>query len=177
MRKGICFAALLFTALVSDAEADLLAHLTFTQSGSTFTYTLFNDEPLASPNFISLFHLEIDAPVSIIETPAGWDYATDDVTYIDWFSTSFESPYEYDLAPGASFTFVIESAEEATEFLPFSASAWDHVVDTSGPSYTDFVLAPSGQAVPEPSSLILLGIGSLGVIAYPRRTEQVARGR
>jgi hypothetical protein len=36
--------------------------------GTTFIYTLFNDEPVGSSHFVNLFHLNVAAPITVTST-------------------------------------------------------------------------------------------------------------
>ncbi len=144
---------------VQRAQSQLFAHAEVIQSGNVFTYTLLNDEPVGSPNFLSLFDLFVNAPIIITGVPLGWEYITDNHSYVDWFNADSTLPYPHDVAPGASLGgFVIESNVSTTDLLDYGLTAWDHVADISGPDIQGFVLAPSGgiAGVPEPRSAVFL---------------------
>jgi hypothetical protein len=98
-----------------------MTHIEVTQAGSEFTYTVFNDEPATSSLYVNAFHLTIGgAPFSVTSTPEGWDYFTDNSTYIDWYNTELELPYPHDVAPDSSLGgFTILSAVATSELLPF----------------------------------------------------------
>ncbi|HYV27658.1 MAG TPA: hypothetical protein VFA77_09010, partial [Candidatus Eisenbacteria bacterium] len=78
------------------------AHVAVAQNGTNFNYTLFNDDPTGSQFFLSNFHLEVNAPFAVSSTPSGWDFVTDQFSYVDWYCTNSVSPYLNDVAPGAS---------------------------------------------------------------------------
>lgn len=160
------------------AQAQLAAHVAVNQTGSVFSYTLFNDEPVGSQNFLSLFHLDVNAPITVTNTPAGWDFVTDNSTYVDWFNTDTQLPYPHDVAPGSSLSgFTIEATVDTSELLFYTVTSWDHVNDIPGPGTENLVNVPSDTSVtvpviPEPSTCALMAIGLLpliGVVARRRK--------
>lgn len=157
-------------------SAQLLAHVELSQTDTVFSYTLFNDESIGSANFLSTFHLAVDAPITVTSTPVGWDFSTDNRTYVDWFNTDTGLPYPHDVAPGSSLSgFIIQSTVKTTATLDFTVTSWDHIGDTSGPTTMGFVAAPSGisAVVPEPGSFIAVFIGTLaGGLFFMRRKRK-----
>lgn len=164
-RRLLCFALLALLLGMRQAHAQLLAHTELNQTGSVFSYTLFNDEPVNSPNFLTTFHLTVDAPITVTGIPTGWDFVTDNRTYVDWFNTDTTLPYPNDVAPSSSLSgFIVESAVTTTVLLDYTVTSWDHTADAPGSAIQDdFVLAPSGvaAAAPEPSSLTIMLTGSV----------------
>jgi hypothetical protein len=146
----------------SEAVADLATRVEVNQLGTTFIYTVFNDEPLGSPNFINLFFLNVAAPITITSTPPGWEYSTDNATFVSWMNSDVQLSFPDDIPPQDSVTFSIESNVTTTELLGFTVASWDHMVDGQGPAYRDQVLAPSSiQAIPEPSSFRIFGVAAI----------------
>ena len=169
MRRVFCFAflALLFGAQRTNAQ--LLAHAELNQSGSVFSYTLFNDEPSSGPNFLSTFNLTVNAPITVTGIPAGWDFVTDNSTYVDWFNTDSTLPYPHDVAPGTSlWGFTVESTVDTTVTLDYNVTSWDHAADSYGPVTQSFILAPSGvpTSVPEASSLTVTFAAGVAACAF-----------
>jgi hypothetical protein len=140
------------------ATADLATRVEVNQLGTTFIYTVFNEEPLGSPNFVNLFHLNVAAPITVTGTPPGWEFSTDNATFIGWFNADTETPYPDDIAPQESVTFSIETNVTTTELLRYTVSSWDHPADAPGPAFRDRILAPSIQAVPEPAAFLFFGV-------------------
>jgi PEP-CTERM motif-containing protein len=175
-RKLPLLTLLLFALSAPNAHAGFMMHFEVAQTGSAFRYTIFNDEPTTSSLYISAFHLTADAPFTVTSMPVGWDFFTDNSTYIDWFNTDPELPYPHDVAPGNSldgFTFL--STVTTTALQPFAANSWNHATDEGGPVFQGQVPAPFAftQAVPEPATLISLGTGLMmlaGFIWYRRRS-------
>ncbi len=140
-RERFVVAVLLIVAFEARTFA-LQVYVDAVQAESKFIYTVFNNQPLLSPNHISIFHLAIDAPITVAMTPVGWSFETDNSTYVDWFNSDAALPYPHDIAPQASLTFAIETPVTRAEILTYAVSTWDHVVDDAGPSFEDLVLAP-----------------------------------
>jgi hypothetical protein len=151
-------------------KADLIADVTVTAGPPVWSYTLINNELLDSPNFITSFSLTVDAPIIVTGTPTGWDFSTDDATYVFWYNTDPALPYPHDVAPGASLGgFSISSTATSSELLSYGLSGWDHSLDQPGPTVAGTVLSPSSSAtVPEPNSVYLL-LGAMGFLAVKRR--------
>src|SRR4051794_26696436 len=66
------------------ARAQLASHVETTTASGLWNYTLFNDEPLTSPNFVTGFQINVSAPVTVTGTPTGWDFDTDGSTFVLW---------------------------------------------------------------------------------------------
>lgn len=161
-------------------QAQLTAHAEVNQTGAIFAYTLFNDELVGSPNFLSLFHLDVNAPITVTSTPTGWDFVTDNSTYVDWFNTDTQLPYPNDVAPGSSLSgFTIESTVSTSESLFYTVNSWDHGNDTPGPATQSLIGVPSVVAaadptIPEPSTLTLLGAGTVTLLGFVWRRKLAA---
>ena len=158
---GIC---LFFCLLLAGnkASAQFSSHVNGVQNGSTFTYTVFNDESISSSLYATTFSLTTNAPFTVISSPAGWAYETDNVSQIDWYNTDPSLPYPHDVAPGSSLSgFVIQSDITTTQLLGDGVTSWDHSSDSGGSTYTGYVIAPSitGMPVPEASTGTSLGFG------------------
>jgi hypothetical protein len=142
------------------ADPILAAHIeTLVSPPGVWSYTLFNDEPLASSNYIFAFSLTINAPVVVTGVPDGWTVDTDNVSFVFWFNTDLALPYPHDIAPGSSLGGFSISSPGAVPGLSSAAIAgWDHLLDAPGPLSSDILVSsPSSPTpVPEPSSAMLL---------------------
>lgn len=117
------------------------------QSGSVFNYVLRNNEPTNSKQSINTFNLTVSAPITVTNSPPGWDFITDNRTYVDWFNTDSELPLLHDIAPGSSLSgFTIESAIETTDTLPYGLTFWDHGNNAPGIGTQGMVKAPFSDA-------------------------------
>jgi len=147
---------------------NLASHIDISVNSSIWTYTLINDEPVNSPNYINSFNLAVDAPITVINTPDGWDYQTDNSSYILWFNTDTELPYPHDVSPATSLGgFELGSPNAVSVAQVVGLDAWDHFADAPGTTVTTTVLAPSSiNAVPEPSSLAVLILGLMGLTLH-----------
>jgi hypothetical protein len=75
----------------------------------------------------------------------------------------FDSP-SLAISPGESLgQFVVEGRALSTFYLAYIGDAANDTFDSNGLPYV------SGEAVPEPCTLILLGMAALGLLAYARR--------
>jgi hypothetical protein len=132
--------------LLLQAQSSLAVqgHIEFVQTGTNFTYTVFNDEVAGSPLFLDAFHLQVRAPFDVVSSPAGWVFETDGFTYIDWMCTNEVPPYPQDIAPGGSLAgFALRSKVTGTETNSFALTTWNHGGDTSGPVFLGKILGPA----------------------------------
>ena len=156
---------LIFTALGSlrQLTADTLsAHVSVdTSTAGVWSYTVFNDEPTGSPNYVTAFNLNVDAPVTVTGIPAGWDVDTNNTTFVFWFNTDAVLPYPHDIAPGSSLGgFMISSPGSVSDVITATAVSWDHSLDQPGPT-SDLLSVLGPASVPEPSSSLLFVAGTL----------------
>ena len=122
----------------------LKAHVQVATQPGVWSYTVFNDEPLDSPLFIATFALGIVAPVSVIGTPDGWSFLTDNATSVLWYATDAALPYPHHIAPGTSLAgFAIQSSRTASEATGSVVTGWDHQANQAKLSRPGSVLSPS----------------------------------
>ncbi len=172
------FAVIYLVLILSlgPAYGQLMAHCEAVQTGVDFAYTIFSDEPLSSTYYLSMFSLDVGAPVTVTGSPGGWDYVTDGATYVSWFSTDAELPYPHDVPPGASLSgFRLTSASAAADLLPATLLSWDHEADESGPIAPLDVLSPTAEAaIPDsPTSLLACIAAVVGSLGFVRRSKNV----
>ena len=160
-RLGHCF--LFLFCVTSSGSADTLSVRIATSHPDAFTwsYAVTNMEPANSPNFLMGFEVGIQVQLSSVEAPNGWDYQTDGYNYVYWFSDSTSLPYSDDIAPGASVTGFVLSADGLSGPSESVIYSWDHLADGPGPINYGVVDAPITEPSPEPGSeaLVLCGIG------------------
>jgi hypothetical protein len=129
---------------VRAQDIELQARVEVIQSGTNFSYTVFNDEPVGSSRHLNIWHLELNAPFRVTATPAGWNCATDNASYVDWFSTDGWEPYVHDIAPGTSLPgFRVAAVVATSENFTFAANSWEHGTTNSGPLILSSVKASS----------------------------------
>jgi hypothetical protein len=140
--------------LTTGANAQLLGHVEVATQPNMWAYTVFNDEPLVSTDYIGYFQLEVDAQFDVVGCPDGWVYETDHRSYVMWLNNDIDPPYPHDVAPGASLGgFAIYSTAERSRNLSYAVLSWDHAADLPGPAAGGNIASPS--AVPEPSACLL----------------------
>ena len=94
-----------------------------------YSFTVSNEEPSGSPNFINTLNLEIVTPFTVVGTPPGWEFETDNSTYILW--SSIDQAHE--IAPGDSLAgFKIQTTSAVVGPIPFTLTAFDHTTDQPG---------------------------------------------
>jgi len=149
----------------------LQARVEVSTSPSHWSYTVFNEEPANSQNFIKFFNLDLAGPVAVSGTPTGWDFDTDGATFVLWFNTDEALPYPNDIAPGTSLGgFELQSTATASTQDFYSLVGWDHSIDDAGLVQIGSTLVPSGGAVvPEPGTLPLIAAGVVGLMPILRR--------
>jgi hypothetical protein len=154
----LAFIAFLFALGGPCWPQQLASHVELTSGTGQWSYTLFNDEPSGSSNYISSFTLDVNAPISSIQAPVGWTYSTDMATFIFWSNADLALPYPHDIAPGGFLgDFVLQSSAPLSLPSDFTLLAWDHNQDAPGNSLSDSVLAPSiVLATPEPTVSVAL---------------------
>jgi hypothetical protein len=144
-----------------------VTEITTPQAGGTFLYTYTVANPAASTGGVSQFFVTVGptANLTAITAPTGFDSfysAGSTVAEFDSFSSAT------DIAPGSSGVFSFVSAMGPAA-LPVTARSID---DTSG-TFTD-VTSASVAPVPEPSSLVLCGLGAAGLALAARRRRRIA---
>jgi hypothetical protein len=94
-----------------------------------WSFTLFNDEVVAGPHHIHTLHLAIKTPFTIITSPTGWAFDTDNSSFVLFYSTS----PQFDIPPGSSLsTFKVETASDMMEPPGFTITSWNHLTDAAG---------------------------------------------
>lgn len=125
----------------------LKAHVDVAVQPGIWTYTIFNDEPVGSTEFIALFSLEVGSPFTVTGVPAGWEVETDNVSYALWVASDQQSPYPHHIPPGGSLGgFQIQSSKIGSESTGYLVAAWNHQLDQAGLVSPDLVLSP-GKSV------------------------------
>ncbi|BBJ22128.1 hypothetical protein [Candidatus Nitrotoga sp. AM1P] len=110
---------------------------------STWNYTIYNDEPESSQQFLAGFSLTIAAPVIVTGTPPGWIVETDNATYVGWIAADENFPYPNHVRPGDTLGgFQIQSPTGYSESTPYVLTSWRQDTDESGLVAPDVVVTP-----------------------------------
>lgn len=169
------FMLVLQILLCSGRCSAQLQHVDNVTSPDTWQYTVFNDENIGSSEYIGFFDLTLAAPITVSGTPNGWDFQTDNSSYVLWFNTDVSLPYPNDIAPGSSLGgFEVESQASDASLQDYTVTYWDHTADAPGPGASGSVLSPSlpPPSVPEPNCFVTLVAGfgfMLWRLLYNRR--------
>lgn len=124
--------------------ASVRAHVGVSATREVWTYTIFNDEPQTSQQFIAAFSLDVVAPATVTRTPRGWVALTDNASYVLWYANDQQPPYPHHIAPGGSLGgFQIQSPRSGSESTAYIVTAWDHQANKAGLVFPDLVLSPS----------------------------------
>jgi len=160
----IVFVGLMALAVAPSAHAAPLVISTVTDLGGTWLYEYKLENPVDSGEDIYDFGVDFFGEAFSITKPSDWSdpfYApgTDTVpSFIDWFSPD----PSFDVTPGAivgGFSFQSLLAPGTIVYhIATTAVAIDG--ETVGPN-----------PVPEPGTLLLLGMGATGLIARRRRSK------
>jgi hypothetical protein len=141
--KVLIFTLLVIGSVIHSARA-VQAHVTLTQTGTNFAYTVSNDEPAQSVLLLSAFHVTANAPFNVVASPPGWTFFTDNFTYVDWLATDSPPPFTNNIPPGSSLSgFVLQSQSPVSEPLSYSLVSWDTSTNLCGPSIQGSIAAPS----------------------------------
>jgi hypothetical protein len=159
MVNRILFVVLIGICLLpvrSNGQSQLSAHVESSQSGTLFQYRLVNDGSPGDGQFINSFMLLVSAPITVTQTPAGWEFETDGIGYVSWYSVDSALPYVHDLQPGASLDgFAISSIVDTAEMQPYSITSWDHPGDAPGLDLSGAIVAPSAPYIEAPERTFL----------------------
>lgn len=143
--------------------------------GGFWSYTLVNEEPVESSNYIFSFSVSIGSPVVVTGIPIGWDVVTDGNTFVTWLNQDAALPYVHDVAPGSSLSGFQLFNPDAVSGQSFSfVSAWDHTSDAEGPSSSALFVPGPTTNVPEGSTAPLLLI-AFGVYCAMRDDREQLR--
>lgn len=156
-------------ALHADFIATVTVNVKPLGSGlDEYDYTVSNSSQSTVDAYAFGLTIDQGADLQSITSPTGWqpDYTLGSTT-ISW-STGTDA-----LTPGNSALFSFDSLESPTS-MPYQVTGFDPTMFQFYPS-TGSILAPGVASVPEPGSLVLSGIGALGVLAIlARRGRQAA---
>jgi PEP-CTERM motif len=161
----VLLSSVISLAAARSAEADFITSLSVNVSPTggifQYDYTLMNSTQSTVSAYVFALAVDPAANLQSIGTPIGWDstYNVGD-TSITWSAPSDQLALE----PGFSAFFAFTSVDppltrnyDVTGFDPDQFQFYDNPGTT---------WAPGISSVPEPSALILLGIGSLALIVH-----------
>ena len=132
---------------VAPPVSFLDAQIRVEEASGVWSYTLSNDEAGDSPNFINAFSLNVVAPVTVANTPIGWQTKTDGASFVLWYAEDTVAPYPHHIAPGVSLVgFSIQSRRTKSEPTGFALTAWNHQTNKAGLVRLGSILSPSRTA-------------------------------
>jgi PEP-CTERM motif len=167
--RSICialFAMILVAGVAQSARGDFVTSLTVSvtqQPGGLFEYdyTLKDEAASDLPVFQLSLNVAPSANLSSLAGPSGWDvvYNPGDIQVL-WSSEDSST----DILPEniGLFSFSSAGAASLQDYLIAGISDSPPDLETNSGQ----ILGPGVSSVPEPSALILLGVGVLAVIGY-----------
>jgi len=113
----------------SPAITLLQADVSVVASGNTWSYTLKNNEPSSSTQYVSCLSMDLSAPASVSATPSGWSVQTDNATYVQWFTTNAANQ----IAPGSSLSgFQLTSTASSSVATKAVINSWNQSSNAAG---------------------------------------------
>ena len=130
-----------------------------------YDYTLFNTSPIGHVG-IDLYDLTLyfdsSKAFNVLSMPSGWDWI-DGAGFIEVFSMNPGAPpLGTDIAPASSLGGFGFEFDYQAGMLPFDAT-FVNPSDIDNPFIFSGTSAPANHAIPEPSTLLLLGSGIAGL--------------
>ncbi len=109
---------------------ELKARIVPTNTGRIWTFALFNDEAAGGPNQVSAMHLSINTPFTVVTTPPGWAFDTDNSKFILWYTLN----QQFSIPPGGSLSiFSLETTTDLALPPPFTLTSWNYQSNQAGP--------------------------------------------
>jgi hypothetical protein len=103
-----------------------------------WNYTVTNPREALDPNWISVFGLKINAPITNVQSPEFWGVVTDNRTKVMWYSRD-DRPYTRHIRPGSSLSgFRFESTASVVS-APYFLVNYDHRLDTTSEDTTSII--------------------------------------
>lgn len=163
------FLFLLTVATCSQsARADLLSKLTVStnqQSDGSFIYAyMLTNESASSLPVVGLsLTVSVDADLRDIAGPSGWNVGyTPGDTSIIWESS--EAMFDLSAGSSTSFSFISNLGPAAGNYFVVGLNEVDFIIEFNDGQIS--MPSVAAQAVPEPASLLLSALGSIGLIGY-----------
>jgi len=134
-----------------------------------YDYTFYNtSDPIADAGY-DLYDLFLNVSPAVtlsnILSATNWDFISDSSTFIDWSSTMpGEPPIGSDIAPGTSL-----SGFSLTSDTQLASLSFDATLSNPNDPINPVVFPGTTALVPEPSTLILVGSGLIGLTGYGRK--------
>jgi hypothetical protein len=155
----------------ADFVTTLTAEVTVAPAGlNLYTYTLANQADSDLPAVDLIINVDPSADLQNIAGPTGWTIFYDGGDPdVEWFSPSSDT----DLQVGSSAVFSFESllGPGDQQFLVTGLDASIPSIDFNSGD----ISGPVAAAVPEPSSVLMFGLGSLGLLGAAARSRSTRR--
>jgi hypothetical protein len=167
------------------------AEVSFSVSGNTLTLEVINNTPESEQDpWFRVNAVYFNVPENVtglaLQGAEGWSVEVSQDTYLagdflvggfGWFDVRLQgvngsSPYQ--VYPGQSMTFTFDIAgdgpfSEADFATSFSAPQGGHILSVLAAKFAGDEMSSFGNAAPEPATLLLMALGSLGLLWRRRR--------
>ncbi len=140
-----------------------------------YGYTLFNtSDPVADAGFDLydvFFAFNSSAAFTVVSVPTGWDW-NGGSGFADMYSLNPGAPPAgTDIAPGTSLSDFVFLFDYRAGALPFDVT-FANPVDPDNPAMYSSTSSGTTSAVPEPSTMLLLGTGLAGIALLRKRFKK-----